>query len=164
MTMFRRRLVLPAVLGTLAAATVGLAVSRSGDGARPGQIVPYEDAAAVARGEALYAAHCAACHGAEREGQTADWRVPGPGGLLPAPPHDETGHTWHHPDALLIDITARGTEAVVGGGYRSAMIGFGDLLSDAEILAVLAFIKNAWPADIIEVHNRVNAEAARFAD
>ena len=164
MKSFRRRLVLSAALATLAVATVGLAVSRSGEGARPGQLLPYTDAAAVARGEALYAAHCAACHGAEREGQVADWRNPGPDGLLPAPPHDETGHTWHHPDALLIDITTRGTEAVVGGGYRSAMIGFGDLLAEAEILAVLAFIKSVWPAEIIEVHNRVNAEAARFGD
>jgi len=164
MMILRRRLVLPAALATLAVATVGLAVSRSGEGARPGQLVPYEDAAAVARGEAVYAAHCAACHGAEREGQVADWRVPGPDGVLPAPPHDETGHTWHHPDAMLIDITTRGTEAVVGGGYRSAMIGFGDLLSEDDILAVLAFIKSEWPSEIIEVHNRVNAEAARFAD
>ena len=43
-------------------------------------------------GAQLYAENCASCHGANLEGQ-ADWRSPGPDGRLPAPPHDETGHT-----------------------------------------------------------------------
>jgi mono/diheme cytochrome c family protein len=33
----------------------------------------------------------------------------------------------------------------VGGSYRSAMPGFGDRLSDADIRAVLAFIRSTWP-------------------
>ena len=46
-------------------------------------------------GETLYAVHCAVCHGANLEGQL-DWQTPDENGILPAPPHDETGHTWHH--------------------------------------------------------------------
>lgn len=130
-------------------------------GARPGQLVPYEDARAVALGAGLYADHCAACHGTALEGETPDWRQRTPEGLLPAPPHDETGHTWHHPDAQLVDIVARGTAAVVGGGYESAMIGFGDILAEDEILAVLAFIKSTWPDRVIEAHDGINADAAR---
>ena len=76
---------------------------------------------------------------------------------MPAPPHDERGHTWHHPDAQLYEITRLGTEAVVGGGYRSRMIGFGDTLDDADIRAVLAFIKSTWPRQIIERHDELNA-------
>lgn len=71
----------------------------------------------LARGAAIHAEACAACHGASLEGQP-DWRSPGPDGRLPAQPHDETGHTWHYSDRVLMDIALRGTAAVVGGGYR----------------------------------------------
>ena len=57
------------------------------------------------------------------------------------------------PDKQLIQITKLGTEKIVGGGYKSDMVGFGDLLSDEEIVAVLAFIKSTWPPEIIEVHD-----------
>lgn len=95
-------------------------------------------------GAALYQQNCASCHGAELQGQP-DWRSPGPDGRLPAPPHDATGHTWHHGDNILFRITRDGTAAVVGGGYESDMPGFGDSLRDAEIRAILDYIKSTWP-------------------
>ena len=116
----------------------------------------YEDPEIVAQGQEIYVQHCAACHGANLEGQP-NWRERDANGYLPAPPHDETGHTWHHPDAQLIEITKLGTEAVVGGNYRSNMMGFGDVLNDAEIVAVLAYIKSTWPRRIIERHDELNA-------
>ncbi len=115
----------------------------------------YWDSDTVARGAALYAETCAACHGAELEGE-ADWRARRADGGLRAPPHDATGHTWHHPDAQLFAITKYGTEAVTGGAVTSDMRGFGDLLSDEEIGAVLAFIKAQWPDEIIARHNELN--------
>ena len=72
---------------------------------------------AVSRGRQVYAANCAACHGAQLEGQP-DWQSPAANGRLPAPPHDETGHSWHHSDALLLSIIALGTAAVVGVSIR----------------------------------------------
>jgi mono/diheme cytochrome c family protein len=104
----------------------------------------------------LYQGFCASCHGAELEGEP-NWRVRGEDGLLPAPPHDETGHTWHHPDAQLIAMTQHGVAALVGNGYQSAMIGFGDVMSEAEIMATLAYIKSTWPDEVIEIHNQINA-------
>ncbi|WP_435891193.1 c-type cytochrome [Meridianimarinicoccus marinus] len=98
----------------------------------------------LSRGQAIYAEACASCHGADLEGQP-DWRSPGPDGRLPAPPHDETGHTWHHPDRVLLDITMRGTAAVVGGGYESNMPGFADGYSEGELRDVLEWIKTQWP-------------------
>jgi mono/diheme cytochrome c family protein len=98
---------------------------------------------AVAQGRQTYAEQCAACHGADMEGQP-DWRTPLPSGRLPAPPHDESGHTWHHPDDILFRIVKEGTAAIVGGGYESDMPGFGEVLSDAEIRAVLAYVKSTW--------------------
>jgi len=119
-------------------------------------LLPYTDPAAIAQGETLYAAHCAACHGAALEGEP-NWRDPKESGRMPAPPHDESGHTWHHPDAQLVAITTYGTAQLVGGDYESDMMGFGEILSKDEILAVLAYIKSTWPPRVIDTHNRINA-------
>jgi len=101
-------------------------------------------AAAIALGRTLYAEHCASCHGVKLEGQ-ADWKSMLPSGRLPAPPHDASGHTWHHPDGVLFRVTKEGPATVVGGNYQSDMPGFGNVLSDDKIRAVLAFIKSTWP-------------------
>ncbi len=102
----------------------------------------------LAQGAALYAEHCASCHGAELEG-APDWRRRGADGLYPAPPHDETGHTWHHGDRLLFDYTKLGGEATLATrgvlDFESGMPGFGHLLTDDQIRDVLAFIKSTWP-------------------
>ena len=113
----------------------------------------------VAQGRALYAQHCAACHGANLEG-APDWQRRGPDGRFPAPPHDESGHTWHHGDAMLFDYVRRGGQAVLddlGVAFQSGMPGFGDILQDAEIVAILDFIRSTWPAEIRAV------QAARTA-
>lgn len=125
-----------------------------------GQLLAYDNPKVVSLGQAVYAENCASCHGADLRGQ-GNWRERDSDGYLPAPPHDASGHTWHHPDEQLIDLTTRGTAAVVGGGYESRMPGFGDLLSEEEIKASLAYIKSTWPAEIIETHNEINQ---RFAD
>lgn len=105
------------------------------------------DAAEIARGSAIYVEHCAACHGENLEGQP-DWRSRRPDGRLPAPPHDETGHTWHHPDTVLLGIIAEGPGAFVPGDYESDMPGFSGVLSAEEMQAVLTFIKSTWPPEI----------------
>jgi mono/diheme cytochrome c family protein len=110
----------------------------------------------VAAGQALYATHCAVCHGANLEGQP-NWKQPLPTGGLPAPPHDETGHTWHHPDALLFKIVKFGGQDAAGAGFKSNMPAFQRVLSNADIWAVLAFIKSRWPPKIRDFHERVNA-------
>ncbi len=69
----------------------------------------------IAQGRQVHADQCAACHGTDLEGQP-DWRTPLASGRLPAPPHDESGHTWHHHDEVLFRIVKEGTAAVVGGG------------------------------------------------
>ncbi|MFA3920675.1 c-type cytochrome [Ruegeria hyattellae] len=102
-------------------------------------------------GAVLYAEFCASCHGADLEGQP-NWRATNEDGTLPAPPHDETGHTWHHGDALLFDYTKQGGEAALEArgvsGFASDMPGFGDGLSDQQIWDILAYIKSTWPERI----------------
>jgi len=66
---------------------------------------------------------------------------------MPAPPHDASGHTWHHPDGVLFGITKYG---LIPGKYappkyESDMPAFGGQLTDEDIWAVLAYIKSAWP-------------------
>ena len=99
-------------------------------------------------GRVLYKEHCASCHGAKLEGEP-NWRRIGKDGLLPAPPHDRTGHTWHHDNMLLFDYTKLGGKALMAArgiaGFKSGMQGFGDALTDDEIWDILAFIRSTWP-------------------
>ena len=101
----------------------------------------------IENGKILYAKTCASCHGAQLEGQK-DWRQESAGGTLPAPPHDESGHTWHHGDRLLFAYTKYGGEALFAArgieGVKSGMPGFSQSLSDQEIWDILAFIKSTW--------------------
>ena len=109
-------------------------------------------------GERLYQENCASCHGANLEGQP-DWRSRLPNGRLPAPPHDASGHTWHHTDRVLLDIVKRGTAAIVGNGYESDMPGFEEVLTDEEITAIIDYIKSTWPDRI-----RASQESRTLAD
>jgi mono/diheme cytochrome c family protein len=104
----------------------------------------------VAEGAAVYAERCASCHGAKLEGQP-DWRKRLPSGRLPAPPHEATGHTWHHPDDVLFGMTKHGVGPYAPTGYQSDMPAFDQILSDHQIWAVLAFIKSSWPEHIREI-------------
>ena len=52
---------------------------------------------------------------------------------------------------MLFDYVKRGGQAVLDGmgvEFASGMPGFGDVLTDAEIGAVLAFIASTWPEDV----------------
>lgn len=102
------------------------------------------DLAQVERGRVVYEAHCARCHGVNLEGQ-ANWRVRSDTGRLPAPPHDDSGHTWHHPDKMLVGIIQNGlVPPYAEKGYLSDMPAFATSLSASERWDVLAFIKSKW--------------------
>lgn len=113
----------------------------------------------VTAGTELYAEHCAACHGANLEGQP-NWRTPDEDGRLPAPPHDATGHTWHHDNALLFSYTKLGgAEALASRGvtgFDSGMPSFQDVMTDSEIWDVLAFIRSTWPDEVKEIQSARN--------
>ena len=87
----------------------------------------------VAVGEQVYATNCTVCHGEIGAVPT----LPG------APSHAEDGHTWHHADRHLFQwILDRPPLAQVMPAFRGT-------LSDAEVSAVLAYIKSEWPTDIL---------------
>ena len=100
---------------------------------------------AIQVGETVYIQQCASCHGVNLEGQP-DWKMQNEDGSFRAPPHDDTGHTWHHGDPTLIDSIllggARFNDLNIGG--TSNMPAFSDILSDEEITAVITYIKSNW--------------------
>ena len=103
-----------------------------------------DDLRQVALGRAIYQDRCASCHGANLEGQP-NWQGREPNGRMPAPPHDASGHTWHHADDQLFGIVKHGIEPFASPGYQSDMPAFDSMLRDEESWAVLAYIKSTWP-------------------
>lgn len=113
----------------------------------------------IALGRTVYASQCAACHGANLEGQP-NWRARKSDGRLPAPPHDETGHTWHHDDATLFKLTKFGLAALVGQPVETDMPAYEGVLTDAQIRATLAYIKSRWPEGIRQRQTEMSRRTA----
>ena len=101
--------------------------------------VPTLNRDRVAHGASLYGQYCAECHGANLEG-APDWKRRLPDGSLPPPPHDSSGHTWHHPDSLLSSIIANCGDPT----DNSKMPAFKDKLYDDQIIAILESLKSKW--------------------
>ncbi|MGZ8993668.1 MAG: c-type cytochrome [Burkholderiaceae bacterium] len=117
------------------------------------------NASQVASGKAVYDQSCAACHGVNLEGQP-EWRSRLPNGRMPAPPHDDSGHTWHHDDDLLFGITKFGLTPPYGpAGYQSDMPAFGTTLSDQQIWDVLAYIKSRWSPRARETQAKISKKS-----
>ena len=118
-------------------------------------VLTPSDPDVVALGQSIYSENCASCHGVNLEGQP-NWRLPGQDGQLPAPPHDATGHTWHHDGDTLFRLSKYGTGALIGDpNYESNMPIYGGLLTDDEIIAALSYIKSTWPQEIRESHDEM---------
>lgn len=127
-----------------------------GGGTSSAGLLRYADAETIAAGETIYKEHCASCHGANLEGEP-NWQRPNADTTMPAPPHSERGHTWHHADQFLFDITKYGVEKMVKlENYKSNMPAYEHVLSDEEIIAVLSYIKSTWPKDIQASHSQLN--------
>ena len=109
----------------------------------------------ISLGKFIYNKNCASCHGISLEGQK-NWMSRLPDGLMPAPPHDETGHTWHHSDKYLFMITKYGIEDIIGQKYPNNMPAYKDVLTDKEVIAVLSYIKSTWPNKIKKIHDQIN--------
>ncbi|HET9748002.1 MAG TPA: c-type cytochrome [Casimicrobiaceae bacterium] len=116
------------------------------------------DAVQVASGKVIYASQCASCHGANLEGQP-DWKSRKSNGKMPAPPHDDSGHTWHHPDDILFGITKFGLRPPYGpSGYQSDMPAFDRTLTDQQIWDVLAYVKSRWSPRVQQAQAQIQCE------
>ncbi|MCI0713045.1 MAG: c-type cytochrome [Chloroflexi bacterium] len=106
-------------------------------------------------GQELYDLYCASCHGANGEGQYPENPyLPDASGLVGAPPHDSTGHTWHHPDAVLVEIVQEGRAMP----NVHPMPPFKGQLSETQIMAILDHIKTWW------LPEQVSAQATASAN
>jgi mono/diheme cytochrome c family protein len=142
------RLIGPQLAETVVGALEQLLTSgagQSGSAATPTlPPLPTLDAAEVALGRQIYLEQCAVCHGQNAEGQP-NWKQPDANGNMPAPPHDDSGHTWHHADELLYEITRDGfRDPLKPPDSPLTMPAFGDKLSEAEIRAVITYFKSLW--------------------
>ena len=144
MTSWTRASMLVAVIALIAAACSSSTNTPPGpldpnmEGIPP---VPELDAASVEQGGVLYQAQCAACHGADLSGAD-DWKQRNEDGTFKPPPHDASGHTWHHPDQLLTGLIQDG-----GSSPDSVMPAFGNKLNDDEIASILDYLKSNWGPD-----------------
>ena len=146
------------VLGSIALGALGLAylVTLPTETAEASITLKPNEPAVVSLGKQVYAQNCASCHGVALEGQT-NWRQRDNDGYMPAPPHDETGHTWHHPDTYLFLMTKYGIEKMIGKTYPNNMPAYEDELSDEEIIAALSCIKSTWSNTVKRQHDQINA-------
>ncbi len=141
-----------ALLPMLAALPAGAQTYRIGTPLSPAVVAPWNiDAApdgsglppgrgSVAAGRAVYAAQCAACHGAQGEGTLADRLVGGAGSLASARPVRTVGSFWPYATTLYDFI------------YRAMPYTAPQSLQPAEVYAVTAYLlhlNGIVPADAV---------------
>ena len=118
----------------------------------PAPTVPPVRDTATSSGQAIFQSNCAVCHGAGGEGQP-DWHIKKPDGVLPAPPLNGDGHTWHHGDGTLYTYVSGGGKTFESPdipSFKSGMPAFGETLSREEIIAVIEYVKGLWGDKVAE--------------
>jgi S-disulfanyl-L-cysteine oxidoreductase SoxD len=103
-----------------------------------------DDSAMVMLGKKIYMGHCASCHGRNLQGQPL-WQLIDEYVGRRAPAHDETGHTWQHSDEDIFYMIKYARLSSTPAEIVSFMPAFDAVLSDRDILSVMAFIKARWP-------------------
>ena len=111
----------------------------STSGSSEGNLERWYEASQVVRGATVFSDTCAVCHGANAEGTAEDWREPLADGSRPPPPLNGSAHAWHHRLSNLVQKIQTG--GIDNGGKMPA---FGDLLSDDDELAAIAYFQNFW--------------------
>ena len=105
------------------------------------------------RGGQLYRTYCLSCHGGATGGSMMD--IP--------PPHNATGHTWHHSDRQLTAIILDGSGQM--GEMMRQMMGtvkdtprmpaFRGALAEEDVANILAYIKTWWTPEQREWQRRI---------
>ena len=93
-------------------------------------------------GQQEYNLRCAHCHGDHGEGQLAA-TIPNTRslGMNLVPAHDSTGHTWQHPDQLLVRVIKEGISNPLD---QFIMEPYTSVMTDQEVHATLDYIKLWW--------------------
>ncbi|MEX2251967.1 MAG: cytochrome c [Acidimicrobiia bacterium] len=112
----------------------------------------------VARGEDLYQENCASCHRPDLSGDP-DWKTPNADGSYPPPPHDSSGHTWHHSDQALLAIIRDGSDFP-----QTRMPSFGDKLTDDDIGAILDYFKANWGPEERKYQRQITEQESQLGN
>lgn len=124
---------------------IGFVSVACGGQARTVEVTPYPtlDASQVELGREVYLPRCASCHGPNGQGAPG-WATPGPEGYTLAPAHDDSGHTWHHPDRVLHEAIHQGMGDPLRPDSPLRMPAFGEALPEDEIRALISYFKSMW--------------------
>jgi len=96
--------------------------------------------AAVKRGLSVFESNCQQCHQERGKGENIPPAIQKPG-FLAAIPLDKNAHAWHHGDEQLVQIIQKGNQR---------MPAFGNVLSDAQLRDVVAYVKSLWEPRILK--------------
>ena len=120
----------------------------------PAVAVRHFDPASVARGAALFAEHCAQCHGPQAQGHP-DWQNTGNLEFAAAPPLNGTGNDIKRTRAELA--------ATIRNGVRrksdkvDIMPGWKGRLSDRDVDDVINWAQSLWPAEVYDAWSKAQA-------
>ncbi|MEO0560472.1 MAG: cytochrome c [Chloroflexota bacterium] len=106
---------------------------------------PYVTPTPSHPGEINYNSYCAHCHGYNGEGQhpnTVDNTLSL--GMETVPAHDATGHTWEHPDELLVQVILEGIDNPLN---QYPMSGWGYVLDEQDALDIIDYMRQWWTAE-----------------
>lgn len=92
----------------------------------------------IAAGKDLYADNCASCHGEGGIGEDPSNPSAKDEFGFKAPALNDDMHAWHHSDAGLRTTIQQGSPR------NERMIAWQEVLSDAEIGSILAYVKSTW--------------------
>jgi len=149
------RLALAALFAAwLALLAVSLAVARLPGGDKA-HFADADDLRLASQGVGVYRHQCRMCHGDERQGQPY-WRLVDKDAGRRAPALDATGRAWRRSDEDLFQVVKYGRYPEAARDGVSYMPAYGRGLSDEQILAVLAFVKDRWPIGLRALQATMN--------
>jgi mono/diheme cytochrome c family protein len=108
------------------------------------------DEALVQRGKVIFDEFCGVCHGSKLQGELKSGATVLEG-QTPAPPLNGTAHSHHHADGELFGVVKHGPGSSLAA-RRQRMPDFDRVLPDADIWAVIAYIKSLWPKRVQRRH------------
>lgn len=135
--------------------SIAIAWALSGGMAMADSVPRDFDFLQMKRGGRLFMQHCAGCHGRQAEG-AAGWQQRDAAGRFPPPPLNGSGHAWHHPSKVLMDVIKNGTQRIGGN-----MPPWRDKLTDEQIRDILAWLQAKWPDEIYAAWYRNNQQAKK---
>lgn len=139
---------------TPAPSTTAIAMPEMTDDPRRDMLLAADPGLQAGRDQ--YNLRCAHCHGYDGEGEIQISAVDTLAlGMKVVPPHNSSGHTWMHPEQLLVQLVRQGLSNPL---YRFQMPAYGEVMTEEEIRQIFAYI-SLWWTDSQREHHQALTEA-----